>query len=779
MTPGAAFDSLRNAYLLSAGVMAALCLAMILAWRELEGTAALGRFAAGMALMVASTGLLATWGNAPDFLSIVVANVILMVGATVLLEGSREFAGWAPRRAATVATAVVSGVLFFAFTYLRPSVAARVVVSSLILAALLGAAAWTLWSSGRQRSTGPLSLWAAAALGADSVMLTVRAAFALSPGDGAFEALTILALAVGLASGVCWTVAVVLIASRRLRNELRGQKELFAKLVAVARAGATGPTLDSTLADVLEAARGLTGATGSSLFLVDEAGDVMRGILTRGAAAIVVEPSVARRLMAEGLAGWVARNREAALVANVSADPRWCPLSSQNDVAGVRSALSVPIASGTALVGVLTLVHEKTGWFRPDQSRLIDSAGAQIALVLRNAQITDDRMRGARQQTLLNDVLAAAARQLDVDQIATAASDAIRRTTPWTNVVLAVPDDEGSLRLLGGTPALSAVRQPMGRGIIGRAYATGGTQLVPDVNDDPDYFPYTAHVRSELAVPLKHGNRVLGVLNLESSVKDGFAAEDVRMAEALAGALALGLENTRLSEMREDLARALVHDLRSPLVSIAGSLKLLERAQGLTEGDRKLVEVAGRNGQRMAALIDAILEVSRLESGLVPIAPARLSLPEVVSEALRLAGPRAAERDVKLASELLMEGTGEAWADRGLVARVLGNLIDNAIKFSVPGGIVGVTVDQDGNGLLLRVTDHGPGLDAKARQSLFQRFGSGQHRASGSGLGLAFSRLAVEVNGGRIWLEETPGGGATFALTLPAAGQAIPGSAGE
>ena len=768
MTPGAAFAGLANAYLLSAGVMAALCLAMILAWRELEGTAGLGRFAAAMGLLVAGTGLLATSGRAADFLSIVVANVLLVVGVAVIFEGSREFSGAPPQRSVTLGAAVVSALLFLGFTYLRPSVAWRGLVSSLLLAALLGAAAWALWFGGRERSAGPLAFCASAALGADSVMLAVRAALVPFPVYGAFETLTILSLGVGLTSGVCWTVAVVLIASRRLRNELTGQKDLFAKLVAVARAGTLGPALDSTLADVLEATRSLTGATGSSLLLVDETGDVMRGILTRGT-VVLADPAMARRLMAEGLAGWVARHRETALVSDVNADSRWCPLPGPSNDTPVRSALSVPIASGATLVGVLTLVHEKPGWFTPDQSRLIESAAAQIALVLRNAQIADERTRGARQQALLNDVLAAAARQLDVDQIATAATDAIHRTTSWTNVALAVPDEEGSFHLLGGTPALSAVRQPMGRGIVGRAYATGLTQLVPDVNEDPDYFPYTAHVRSELAVPVRHGGHVLGVLNLESAAKDGFGSEDVRMAEALAGALALGLENTRLSRVREDLARALVHDLRSPLVSIGGSLKLLERASGLTEDDRKLVEVAERNSRRMAALIDAILDVSRLESGIVPITPARLSLPELISEALRLAGPRAAERNVKLASEWLAEGPCDAWADRGLVTRVLDNLLDNAIRFSVPGGAVVVTVDQDGSGLLVRVADHGPGLDAKSRQKLFQRFGSGQHRASGSGIGLAFSRLAVEANGGRIWLEETPGGGATFALTLPAA----------
>ncbi|MCI4355383.1 MAG: sensor histidine kinase, partial [Thermoplasmata archaeon] len=95
--------------------------------------------------------------------------------------------------------------------------------------------------------------------------------------------------------------------------------------------------------------------------------------------------------------------------------------------------------------------------------------------------------------------------------------------------------------------------------------------------------------------------------------------------------------------------------------------------------------------------------------------------------------------------------------------------VDNAIKFSPPGGAVKVIVERDGSGLLLRVRDHGPGLDAKARQVLFQQFGSGEHRASGSGLGLAFSRLAVQANGGRIWLEDTPGGGATLAFNLPAA----------
>ncbi len=774
MTEGmSSFQGLQAVYALSAAVMAALCATMWLTWRELRGTSpALGRFAAGFGLMFVGMGLLATWGRLPDVLAVVLGNVALMLGAAVVFEGSREFDGRDPLRVVTAVTLGLSCIFFPLFVYVWPSVAVRVVVSSVILATLLGAAAGTTWYHGRRRMAGSLALWAAAALATDSVMLMVRAILAFVGGDARADALTTPALAIGLVSGVCWTVSVVLLATRRFEGELLSQKELFAKLLAAARAGGGGPDLDSILEDVLETAGDLTGATGSSLLLFGEDGEFARGLFTRGEATTIVDAAVARDLLRDGLAGWVARERQSAIVPDVGKDPRWSRLPSQD--ASIKAALCVPIATGPTLVGVLTLVHDKRDFFRDEECRLVESVAAQVALVLRNAQVTNERMRVARQHALLNEVLGAAARQLGANEIAATAAEAIARGTGWPNVVVAVSGDDGWLRLLG--PAHSETRQAARQGIVGRAFSTGETQLVPDVGKDHDYFAHAPDVRSELAVPLKHGTRVLGVLDLESDIRDAFGADDVRLAEALAGAISLGLDNARLLRVREELTRALVHDLRSPLVSITGSLRLLERLPGLAPADQKLIEIAERNSARLASLINSILEVSRLEDGAAPIARARVPLQEVVSEALRLAAPGAASRDVRLAGEDPASPMADAWVDRGLIARVLQNLLDNAIKFSAAGAAVTVSLAREVDGVAVRVKDSGPGVDEKARSRLFQNFAPGSQAASGSGLGLAFCRLAVEANGGRIWLEETPGGGATFAVALPAAPEAAAAS---
>lgn len=769
MTEGASsFQGLQAVYALSAAVMAALCATMWLAWRELRSTSpALGRFATGFGLMFVGMGLLAAWGRLPDFLAVVLGNLALMAGAAAVFEGSREFGGRPANRLATLVTTGLSVVLFPLFVYVWPSVALRVVASSAMLAALLGGAAVTTWRDGRRRTSGPLALWAAAALAADTLMVGARAVLTLAGGEATAEAFTTPALAVGLVSGVCWTVAVVLMASRRFEGELLSQKELFAKLLAAARAGAEGLALDSTLETVLEAAQGLAGATGSSLLLFGEDGGFTRGLFTEGDATTMVDAAVARSLLRDGLAGWVSQERQSVIVPDVSKDPRWLRVPNQD--ASVRAALCVPIATGPTLVGVLTLVHDERDFFKDGHCRLVESVAAQIALVLRNAQVTSERMRVARQHALLNEVLGAAARQLGADEIAATAAAAIARGTGWTNVVVAVTGDDGWLRFLGGHPALAEARQPTRQGVVGRAFATGDTQVVPDVEKDPDYFAYAPGVRSELAVPLKHGTRVLGVLNLESDARDAFGTDDVRLAEALAGAIGLGLDNARLLRVREELTRALVHDLRSPLVSITGSLRLLARLPGLGPGDQKLIEIAERNSARLASLINSILEVSRLEDGAAPITRARVPLHEVVGEALRLAAPGAASRDVRLAGEDAAAPLADAWVDRGLIARVLQNLLDNAIKFSAAGAAVTVSLTPDADGVAVRVRDSGPGVDEKARSRLFQNFAPGGQAASGSGLGLAFCRLAVEANGGRIWLEDTPGGGATFAVALPAA----------
>jgi signal transduction histidine kinase len=279
-------------------------------------------------------------------------------------------------------------------------------------------------------------------------------------------------------------------------------------------------------------------------------------------------------------------------------------------------------------------------------------------------------------------------------------------------------------------------------------------------------------------VPLRRNGRTLGVLSIESADGGAVRAEDVRLAESLAEAISLGLENARLERARAEVTHLMVHDLRTPMVSITGALDLLHQSPGLAPRDQALVEMARRNAGRQNALIDSILDIWQLEEGIPPERRTSVPVETLVVDALRLAAPRAKARRLELVGDVPGD-LPVAWVDPGLIERVLANLVGNAIKFSPEGGAVRVSARAAGaEGLRVSVSDSGPGVEAALLPRLFSKFAPGAHPARGNGLGLAFCRLAVEASGGRIWLEEQPRPGALFVFTIPTAGTAVAASTG-
>ena len=188
-----------------------------------------------------------------------------------------------------------------------------------------------------------------------------------------------------------------------------------------------------------------------------------------------------------------------------------------------------------------------------------------------------------------------------------------------------------------------------------------------------------------------------------------------------------------------------------------------------------MLEIALENSATMLKLVNRILDMSQLESGQMPLERAPVSLAELITETLHAQSLLAADKNLRLESEappLLPP----VWADVSLIGRVVQNLVSNAIKFTFAGSLVRVTVEemaQQDNGplshLCVSVSDNGPGIPPELQSQIFQKFVTGRQRESGSGLGLAFCKLAIEAHGGRIWLESEPGQGATFIFTLPIA----------
>jgi len=230
--------------------------------------------------------------------------------------------------------------------------------------------------------------------------------------------------------------------------------------------------------------------------------------------------------------------------------------------------------------------------------------------------------------------------------------------------------------------------------------------------------------------------------------------------------------------MRAALMGSVSHDLRTPLASIKASISdLADPGLALSDDDRAtLLRAAEEETDRLTRLVTNLLDMSRIQAG--ALAPHRSATPldELIGAvAVRLAPML---RDHRLTVDV-PEGLPLVDVDYLLVEQVFSNLLENAARYTPAGTAVSVsaaTVPGAGQ-LEIRVADHGPGVAEAERERIFDQFyrPRAEGRDLGTGMGLAIVKGIVEAHGGRIWVEPTPGGGATFALRLPAAaGTALP-----
>jgi PAS domain S-box-containing protein len=232
-------------------------------------------------------------------------------------------------------------------------------------------------------------------------------------------------------------------------------------------------------------------------------------------------------------------------------------------------------------------------------------------------------------------------------------------------------------------------------------------------------------------------------------------------------------EERTVEQMREDVRHTMVHDLRNPLTSISTSLDvLLDEPELLQPHQLQLLQIAQRNSQRMINLVNEILDVSRLESGQMPLNLQVWSLPELIVDALQVQQILAHDKNITLESQVPID-LPLVRADENLMRRVLQNLVGNAVKFTPPGGHVTLmaeltTMISDEPIVLVSVHDTGPGIPPEIQAQLFQKFVTGSQKGRGSGLGLAFCKLVVEAHHQQIWVDSLPGQGTIFTFTLAA-----------
>ena len=253
-----------------------------------------------------------------------------------------------------------------------------------------------------------------------------------------------------------------------------------------------------------------------------------------------------------------------------------------------------------------------------------------------------------------------------------------------------------------------------------------------------------------------------------------FDEADVELGHELGRRVAVGIENTRLyaeakhaTEMRDEVLAIVSHDLRNPLATIAMSAEQLARTTEPERANRNVARIR-RNTERMARLIDDLVDVGRVDAGQLPIESERVAVSSLVSEIVASFEAIAAERSVRVEAHGLPPG--EVHCDRRRILQVLANLIGNAVKFSPEGGAIAISGGEREGFYELAVADQGSGLTPEHAQRVFDRYWRApEAKHQGSGLGLYIAKAIVEAHGGRIWVESTPGHGATFHFTLPVA----------
>jgi signal transduction histidine kinase len=319
---------------------------------------------------------------------------------------------------------------------------------------------------------------------------------------------------------------------------------------------------------------------------------------------------------------------------------------------------------------------------------------------------------------------------------------------------------------------------------------SNGTEAPPFVEDlaQLESPPATVAPGEVVNIPLLRAGRVVGVLRARATA--GLSAPQTDTLFAVCNVLAAALGNARLFQQEQEMVvrlrdvdrmkttfvSSVSHELRTSVTAIEGFASLLEGDPSTLDDARRAdyVERIRRNARSLVVLVEDLLDFARFEraGSEISLRPIDLSelVPQVVEQMSSLLGGRRVSMDI--APGVVAMG------DLSAVERILVNLLSNASKYTPEDDAVDIVLERDGASAVLTVADHGPGIPEAERERIFElfyRINDGAGRATrGIGIGLALARQLVHQLDGTITAEETPGGGATFRVTIPLASQAVP-----
>jgi signal transduction histidine kinase/ActR/RegA family two-component response regulator len=475
--------------------------------------------------------------------------------------------------------------------------------------------------------------------------------------------------------------------------------------------------------------------------------------------------------------------------------------------AQLHSAFGFPVKLGEEVSGVIEFFSAERQEIDPSLLELMGAIGNQVGQFIERESALEDyaklyereqrarleleaTMQRMRQVQIVTEV---ALSHLSLDKLLAELLDRVRDAIDVDTVAILLLEPDNSL-VAWATKGLELdikIRVPMGCGFAGRVAARKEPIAIDDINQADLHTPFLQErgVKSLLGVPLLLEGRVLGVIHVGRRALRPFSEDDTRLLELVAFRIALAVDNARLfeeeraarreaeaaSRAKDEFLTTISHELRTPLTPIIGWIHMIRNGLLPEKESMHGLEVIEKNSHSLKRLINDLLDMSAILSGKMRVEQKPVALASAVREAVEMVRPFASSREVQLEMTLDDSPGATVTGDRARLVQAFSNLLDNAIKFSRPGGRVNISYEQNEKAATVRVEDEGRGISSDFLPYVFERFrqedGSKTRAHGGLGLGLALVKSFVEAHQGTI--EATSGGpgkGSRFTILLPCSG---------
>ncbi len=497
--------------------------------------------------------------------------------------------------------------------------------------------------------------------------------------------------------------------------------------------------------------------------------------------------------LGEGVAGQVIATGETINIANIETDEKFIKLGSQ--LPEFRSLMVAPVKSGDQKLGTISIQSEIPNSFTAKEGELLSALGIQAAIAIENANLLENIQQALKESNALYRINQGLASSLDPDELLQDTVDLLQKNFGYYHVQVYVTDpDSHRLIMRAGSGTIGEQLKQVGHslargeGISGYAAETGAPFFTNHV-DQIVFFvrnPLLQETKSELAVPVKIGDEILGVLDVQQLPPTALTQRDIQLVSAVADQLAIALQkaslyeelqisleqekairnqllqNERLAVMGRLLA-TVSHELNNPLQAIQNALFLLKEEKGLSELGRQDLEIVLGESERMASLIERLRDTYR-PTRIQDFQPTQIN--SLIEDVHALISTHLRHNQIvfEFHPDIALPYI-PALADQ--LRQVILNLFMNAVEAMATGGrlIASTKLLREKDEILLTIIDTGTGIDPSILANIFDAFVTNKKR--GTGLGLTITYDIIMKHQGRIQAENNNGNGTTFKIWLP------------